>query len=112
MEGSNAWGFIDLINEYNLQQNPEFFAGGKHPQKLLPLIKKKAIGSNGFGPNNELSISCPLAQLVIDNPMACQLNAASVYCNYKFAETYPQFIRDQANYFDFKLVKIFYHKLV
>ena len=40
------------------------------------------------------------AQLVIDNPMACQLNAASVYCNYKFADTYPQFILDQAKNFN------------
>jgi hypothetical protein len=104
VESSKSWGFIDLINAYNLQQPAKFFAGGKHPPPILPL-KKKAIGSNGFGPNNALSITCPLAQLVIDNPMACQLNAASVYCNYKFADTYPQFILDQAkNFNNFKLV--------
>jgi hypothetical protein len=40
MEGSKAWGFIDLINEYNLQQKPEFFVGGKHPKEILPLMNK------------------------------------------------------------------------
>jgi hypothetical protein len=95
VEISDSKNMIELINEYNLTLPDSFFKAGKKPHKL--------IGSNGFEPKTETGSSCSLSTLVIKEPMACQLNAASVYCNSKLAETFEEFIEQQRkNFGDFK----------